>query len=47
MDVGEILYLSVNGAQDDDSQVGLISYCCSASGHWILQSLEVNNQMRW
>lgn len=32
MDVDQMLYLSVDGAQDDDSQVGLISYYRSASG---------------
>lgn len=37
----------MDGAQDDDSQVRLISYYGSASGRWTLQSLEVSNQMRW
>lgn len=31
MDVSYVVSLSVDGAQDDDAQVGLISYCSSAS----------------
>lgn len=41
MDVGYVVYLSVDGAQDDDAEVGLITYYSSASGCWTCRVLRL------